>query len=159
MEEYIKQKTKVETLIGSGGKDMDEHNKDSLALVKMENANLEFYFFSFDEPHIYGGYKNNVHVQGVKITEGEKSTEEDCILSIDRVMYTKMLNEWLDTKINFCDRWGHYCGVGNVLCSAEELYDTVVYEYEEDEDDELIVTEIERTVYQVTSFEIDMEHG
>ena len=125
----------------------------------MENANLEFYFFSFDELHIYGGYKNNVHVPAVKITEGEKSTDEDCILSIDKSMFMNMFTEWLNTKIEYCDRLGHYCGVGNVLCSAEELYDTIVYEYEEDEDDELIVTEIERTVYQVTSFEIDMEHG
>lgn len=127
----------------------------------MEKTNLEFYFFSFDELHIYGGYKNknNVHVPAVKITEGEKSTDEDCILSIDKSMFMNMFTEWLNRKIDYCDRLGHYCGVSNVLCSAEELYDTVVYEYEEDEDDELIVTEIEKTVYQVTSFEIDMEHG
>jgi hypothetical protein len=118
---------------------------------------LEIYYFSFDSLHIYGGYKNNVHVSAVRIIDEENQKDEDCILSIKRSMFMNIFNEWLDKKIDYCDRFGHYCGVSNVLCSAERLYDTTLYDYGEDEDDE--ITENKTTVYQVITFEIDMEHG
>lgn len=112
------------------------------------------YFFSFDSIKILGGFKNNVHVEATEITG-----DEECILSIERSMFMDMVKQWLDIKIDYCDRFKHYCGVGDILCSAEELYNTTVYEYEEDEDDNIIVNKIEKKVYQATNFEIDMEHG
>lgn len=127
--------------------------------LKMENFENEFYFFSFDSLEIYGGFKGDVHVPALRIEEGELSKDEECILSIERSMFMNMFNEWITEKIQCCDRFGHYCGVGHVLCSAKRLNDTIMYDYEENEDGEIVVTEIEKTIYQVTSFDIDIEHG
>ncbi len=126
----------------------------------MENFENEFYFFSFDSLEIYGGFNGSVHVPAVRITkEGKESIDEDCILSIERLLFMNMFNEWLIKKLNHCEQFGHYCGVSHVFCSAKKLNSTIVYNYEENEDDEMVVTEIEKTIYQVTSFDIDIEHG
>ena len=138
------------------------------------------YFFNFDDLKILGGYKNRVHILGIRDTYDEtkmpkleigvsyKGSDfpdhfpEDCILSIDRKLFKKMLDKWLDEKLDYCDRWNHYCGVGgHIYCKkVTKSYDTVLYDYEEKNGD---VKEIKKNiiVYNVESFDklIDMEHG
>jgi hypothetical protein len=136
------------------------------------------YWFSFDELKILGGYKDKVHVLGQK-DEYDETKEpklevgvsylgsdfpdhfpEDCILSIDRKLFKKMLDKWLDEKLDYCDQWNHYCGVGgNIYCEkVTKAYDTIIYDYISNENDKI---EKNIVVYNVNSFNrlIDMEHG
>ena len=142
------------------------------------------YWFSFDELKILGGYKNKVHILGQRDEYDESLEPElkvgvtylgsdfpdhfpiDCILSIDRKLFKKMLDKWLDEKLDYCDNWKHYCGVGGfIYCKAEKSYDTYINEYIEIEDNDINDGLEERkkdiTVYNVSSFDelIDMEHG
>jgi hypothetical protein len=143
------------------------------------------YFFNFDDLKILGGYKNRVHILGIRDTYDEtkmpkleigvsyKGSDfpdhfpEDCILSIDRKLFKKMLDKWLDEKLDYCDRWNHYCGVGGyIYCeNVEKAYDTYIYEYINVEDNEINdgLEEVKKNmvVYNVNSFDelIDMEHG
>ena len=140
------------------------------------------YFFSFDDLKILGGFGDNVHIQGIKSTYDKTSTmkmevgvsykfsdlpsssEEDCILSINRKLFQKMMDKWLDSKLDYCDRWEHYCGVGGeIYCEkVKKEYDTHIYEYNINEiDDGVKETKRNMVVYTVDSFNevIDMEHG
>lgn len=142
------------------------------------------YWFNFDDLKILGGFKNRVHILGYR-DEYDESLEpklevgvsylgsdfpdhnpEECILSIDRKLFKKMLDKWLDKKLDYCDSWNHYCGVGGyIYCNAEKGYDTFINEYIEVEDnninDGLEVRKKDIIVYNVKSFDelIDMEHG
>ncbi len=142
------------------------------------------FWFNFDDLNILGGFKNKIHIKGkwneydeTKMPKLEVGVsymgsdfpeviEGECILSIDRKMFKKMLDAWLDEKIDYCDRWNHYCGVfGNIECEVEKDYDTYIIEYKEVEDNGKNegIEEIkkEMTVYNVKFFDkvIDMEHG
>jgi len=142
------------------------------------------YSFDFQNLNILGGFKNRVHILGVMDTYDEtkipkmevgvsylgsdspESIIEKCILSIDRKLFKKMLDKWLDEKLAYCDSWNHYCGVmGLIYCEVEKSYDTFIYEYIEVEDndknDGLEQRKKDITVYNVKSFDelIDMEHG
>lgn len=139
------------------------------------------YFFNFDDLKILGGYKNRVHILGTKDTYDEtkmpkleigvsykgsdfpESEIETCILSIDRKLFQKMLNKWLDEKLDYCDRWNHYCGVGGyIYCKkVTKAYDTIIYDYIDSNNNETEQTEKNIIVYNVESFDelIDMEHG
>ena len=136
-----------------------------------------------DDLTILGGFKDKIHVKGnwteydeTKIPKLEvgvsylgsdfpKTINGECILSINRKMFKKMLDAWLDEKIDYCDRWNHYCGVGgDIYCKVEEAYNTFINEYLEVEDngENDGIKEIKKDiiVYDVKSFdEIDMEHG
>jgi hypothetical protein len=136
------------------------------------------YFFDYDNLHILGGYKDKVHVQGLshewdetkepklevgiiyKGSDFPEIIEEDVILSIDRDMFKNMLDKWLDEKIDYCDRYNHYCGVGGfIYCSCEKSYETWLNIYHDNPDKQPTKKDI--TVYNVLSFDelIDMEHG
>jgi hypothetical protein len=143
------------------------------------------YFFDFNNLKILGGFKNKVHVLGIKDTYDETSIPkievgvsysskdfpeneiEECILSIDRKLFHKMLGKWLDNKLDYCDRWNHYCGVGGLIyCeNVKKEYDTYIYDYIDVEDskinDGLKEVKKDMVVYTVNSFDelIDMEHG
>lgn len=136
------------------------------------------YFFDFDNLHILGGYKDKVHVQGLSYEWDETKEpklevgvtylgsdfpdiiEEDIILSIDRKMFKEMLDKWLDEKIDYCDSWNEYCGVGGYIkCKVEKAYNTWINIYSDNLDEK--PTKKDFTVYNVVSFDeyIDMEHG
>lgn len=143
------------------------------------------YFFDFDNLKILGGFKNRVHILSVKETYDEtlmpkmevgvsysmsdfpEPETEECILSIDRELFHKMLDKWLDEKLNYCDYNNYYCGVGGYIYSenVEKAYDTYIYDYINVEDNEVNdgLKEIKKdmVVYNVHSFDeiIDMEHG
>lgn len=142
------------------------------------------YWFNFDEFKILGGFENRVHILGYR-DEYDESLEPklevgvsylgsdfhdhdpiECILSIDRKLFKKMLDKWLDEKLDCCDSWNHYCGVGgNIYCEVEKGYDTFINEYIEVEDNNINDGLEERKkniiIYNVKSFDelIDMEHG
>jgi hypothetical protein len=142
------------------------------------------YWFNFDELKILGGFKNRVHVLGYRDEYDENLEPKlevgvsykgsdfpdhdpiECILSIDRKLFKKMLDKWLDEKLDYCNSNGYYCGVGGyIYCDAEKDYDTYINEYIEVEDnpinDGLKVVKKNIIVYNVKSFDelIDMEHG
>jgi hypothetical protein len=139
------------------------------------------YFFDFNDLKILGGFKNKVHVLGVKDTYDEtlmpklevgvsynsndfpESEIEECILSIDRKLFHKMLDKWLDEKLDYCDRYNHYCGVfGAIFCEkVTKLYNTEIYDYITDENNNIQQVIKPVIVYEVLSFDkiIDMEHG
>ena len=108
--------------------------------------------FGFDNLDIIGGFKNKVHVVGLKMTYNEdddygEAGFEDCILSIDRKVFHKMLDAWLDDKLSICDYHQHYCGVmGSVRCEVKQIDD---------------ITKNDFIVYEVLSWDedMDMEHG
>jgi hypothetical protein len=122
------------------------------------------YNFDFADVKILGGYKNNVHVLGYRDTYDETDPthssleRKECILSIDRKMFQKMLNKWLDEKLDYCDRYDHYCGVfGYIMCKKiTHSHNTVIYDYVEG-----LNIEKKLVVYNVGAFDkyIDMEHG
>jgi hypothetical protein len=139
------------------------------------------YWFSFDDLNILGGYKDRVHILGqmdiydeslepelevgvsYKMSEFPNHYPINCILSIDRKLFKKMLDKWLDEKLDYCNRYNHYCGVfGFIYCEVEKAYDTYLIDYVETEDKECL-KEIKKDiiVYNVKSFDelIDMEHG
>ena len=106
---------------------------------------------------------------GISYNMGDfpESETEECILSIDKKLFHKMLDKWLEEKLDYCDRWNHYCGVGGfIYCEkVKKEYDTHIYEYINVEDDGKNdgLKEVKKNmiVYTVDSFNklIDMEHG
>ena len=125
------------------------------------------YNFDFDDIKILGGFKNNVHVLGYRDTYDETDPthssleRKECIFSIDRKMFQKMLNRWLDEKLDYCDRYNHYCGVdGFINCKkVTKAYDTVIYDNGGDWRKDLVEKKL--VVYNVGGFDkyVDMEHG
>jgi hypothetical protein len=120
----------------------------------MENK-LECTFY-FDDLKVFGGFGEDVHISGYV-----QETNLECILSINKRTFESMFSLWLTRKLEFCQTWGHYCGVGGyVYCIAEKERETVLHDYQE-EGDEFVRIDKVVPIYKVVSFDeyIDMEHG
>lgn len=100
-----------------------------------------------------------------KDSDFPKHIDENCILSIDRKLFQKMQNKWLDEKIDYCERWNHYCGVGGIVYLEEEdvkeLDTWELNDYELDENGESVETTHKASLLEVSSWNghVDIEHG
>lgn len=122
---------------------------------------------------ILGGYDTNIHVVGricpdteIEYKEGEPNPIFDddikVILSIPLEMYLDIQKAWLSEKLDYCNRYGHYCGVFlGMDCIGVDLGVKVTISNgwnDEGNDYNLI----ELPIYQIISFDpttCDPEHG
>ena len=114
--------------------------------------------FSYDDLTILGVFKNNVYIKGRILCDHDDYTfdHNNCVLVIERKLFKKTTDMWLDAKRDYCERYNHFCGV------MGGLYPDI---FEESEDKiEILNDECELVpvrAFVVNSFEdcIDMEHG
>lgn len=107
--------------------------------------------FSFDSLEILGVFGNKVYIRGFYFSQ-IKDDMIDCVLEFKNKLFKKSLNLWLKDKKDYCERWGHFCGVmGSIRSDNFEEIGSVIFD---DEKKEL------RT-FKINSIEefCDMEHG
>jgi len=84
-----------------------------------------------------------------------------CVLKILREEYLKMINLFLDSKQDFCERWGEFCGVcGNFYIeNFKQIETTDLLVDFDDEKEEPIYKNV--PVFEIISWDThcDMEHG
>jgi len=108
---------------------------------------------------IIGADGKYVYVKEIDMTTSDK--EDWCVFKIKISKFIKIVREWINSKSDFCNRYGHFCGV---------FGDFGVEEYKEkgkinilvgidEETEELIYKNV--PLYEVILFEesCDMEHG
>jgi len=100
--------------------------------------------YSFDDLCIWGVYGEDVYLKGIY------NFEHVCVIKISKILFKKSMDLWLEDKKNYCELWGHFCGVMGSIRS---------FDYEEM--DNMVVDEQDLKVYQFNSIEdfTDMEHG
>lgn len=77
------------------------------------------------------------------------------MLAIERKLFHKMLDVWLDDKKDYCERWNHFCGEMGIIRSSDyKKLDTTNLLNENNTFD--IVNK-----FEILSFDsnTDMEHG
>ena len=71
---------------------------------------------SLTEAEIETYNKLKIDISKIKrYPDGPEPIFEDCILCIDRKLFQKMLDKWLDKKIDYCERFQAFCGVGGYI--------------------------------------------
>jgi hypothetical protein len=110
----------------------------------MENKETVEVAYSFDDLNILGVYGNNVYLKGTY------DIEYDCVIKISRTLFKKSLDIWLHDKREYCELWGHFCGVMGSIRSLDYR-----------EIDKMEVYEQELNVYEINAIQefSDMEHG
>lgn len=60
------------------------------------------------------------------LTHGFEEDFFKCIIRIEKDLYLTELEKWLKGKSEYCDRYGHYCGVmGSVTVLKSQLIGTL----------------------------------
>ena len=119
-------------------------------------------YWPAENSEVFGGFNGFVHCEGFTLDEdGGDITKIDLALVIPIGMYLSMQKAYLNKKLDYCDRYGHYCGVFmDVECEAVDDFGTVTLDTDYD-DDGNPTTHKELPMVRVKSFskEIDAEHG
>jgi hypothetical protein len=144
--------------------------KEAIKNYKAMEANediVESVGFSFDDFKILSVMGSDIYIKGYIVFEAcFDDSEYDCVIIIDRDLFQKALNVWLDTKKDFCERYKHFCGVqGDIISNDYELVETTYHILDEekllnsDEDSGDFYKNVKG--FRVKSFneDIDMEHG
>jgi len=99
--------------------------------------------YSFDDLNILGVYGNDVFLKGFY------DIEHECIIKITRNLFKKSIDNWLNDKKSYCERYGYFCGVMGSIRSDD--FEEVIGEFEDKE----------LKVYKIISIDMntDMEHG
>lgn len=80
------------------------------------------------------------------VIAAELNYDTHCHLLINRKLFVDMLNGWLDAKADYCRRYEHFCGRGNVVIEGGDLIEGET-------------AEGETPLFGAAGFTIDMEHG
>lgn len=83
----------------------------------MKNLKTIEVSYSFDCIDILGVIGEDVFLIGTP------DFEHDCVIQISRHLFKESLDYWLNDKKEYCEHWGHFCGVMGSIRSldCEEL--------------------------------------
>lgn len=100
--------------------------------------------FSFDEVNIISATMDDVVLQGTT-----DYYNEPCIIYMNRAMFHNAIDEWLNQKQSYYERYSYYCGAGNVIIKHKDLKKKAY----------LHTVDKKVDTHRAISFTIDMEHG
>jgi hypothetical protein len=109
--------------------------------------------YSFDDLEIVGAYGRNIYVRS-KVWKTEDTDYRKLVcLQFSMTKWIELQKAWITEKKNFCERYEHFCGWGDVISNYKdngysiELLDTETMELKR------------VSILQPTDFLVDMEHG
>lgn len=113
--------------------------------------------FSFDELDILSATKDDVILKGC-ISDYNDNESDDCFIYVERKRFHTLLDEWLNNKSDYRERYSHFCGAGYVQVEATELENDKAFITVFDEKTEKCEEKPVRSFVGV-SYIVDMEHG
>ncbi len=113
--------------------------------------------FSFDGLEILSATKESVILKG-RILDYSDADYDACFVYIERQQFHKLLDKWLNDKSDYRERYGHFCGVGDVWVEAKELKNEKAFITVFDEKTEKCEEKPVRSFVGI-SYVVDMEHG
>ena len=103
-------------------------------------------YYGYDDLNVIGVSKKGVFV---------KPEDQMVYLLFTRKMWNKTQKEWLDRKMDYCERYGHFCGWGSIISKVEYAGDGTYNIHKEDFTTEVV----DIPIYKVLDVMVDMEHG
>lgn len=115
---------------------------------------MEINKISYDPSNdeVLGVFGNNIHV---KVYD----ENEPIVLILSSKLFHKTWDNWLNGKMDYCERYNYYCGVmGYTFIEEGEILDKKIKLYEYSDDD---MKEVDANVIKVKKFydRHDFEHG
>lgn len=129
-----------------------------------DKAEKDTISFGFDSLDILGAFGNDIYIKGfIYFMDDDNKEDTDCVIVISRELFNKAFILWLDSKKDFCERYGHFCGVQGHIDSNdyEEIGNYRIIDEIKIQDENCRDYLKNVRAFKIISFEeiIDMEHG